>query len=287
MLRLDPRHPPLFRGATSLQFGVDAVVVVDPLTRWQERLIGALVEGIPAAAFDACARAFGAQADSVPPFRRLLEPVLREVDDPPRPVVRLELPHDLDATLAETLTDAFTETGAAPESAPWWDLGSLPIAPGPPVVAVAAHVLDPRRTARFMRDDVRHLPIVLSPDRVEVGPLVIPGVTACPACLDAHRRDADAAWPAIAVQLLRLPSPATPRSILYDAAILARRMVSARPGSVSRSATIRVRHGRPTWHEHRPHADCHCRSLARTGRSVAPVVPFPAPTTVTASARRA
>ena len=189
--------------------------------------------------------------------------------------------------MAEVLTDAFTEAGAAPEVAPWWDVPALPVGDGAPVVAVAAHVLDPRRAARFMREDISHLPFVLAHDRVCVGPSVVPGMTACTACTHAHRRDADGAWPAIAAQLLTLPAPDTPRGIVYDAAALSVRLLSARPDRAGRSATILGRRGRVTWHANPPHEDCLCRSHARSATPLAPVVRFPVPTTATASARRA
>lgn len=287
MLRLDPRHPPLWRSETSLQFGVDAVVVLDDLAPWEERMIAVLAGGIPTAAYDACARAFGADRSAALRLRRALEPVLGGRDEPPPPAVRVELPHDFPGDLADAIVDAFAETGAAAELAPWWELPARAVDAGPPVVAVGAYLLDPRRVTRFMRDDIAHLPLLLGSDRVHVGPVVHPGRTACLSCLHAHRRDTDPAWPAVAAQALALPVPATPRSILYDAAVIARRLVSARPGRASRSATIHARHARPTWHAHLPHADCLCRSPARSATPLAPVVPFPAPTTARGSARRA
>ncbi len=287
MLRLDPRHPPLWRSATSLQFGAEARAVIDDLAPWQERMVAALVDGIPTSAYDACARAFGADAAAAAELRRLLSPVLRDGDGPPPLPMRLELPQHLPPRMAEVLTDAFAEAGAAPEVAPWWDVSTFPVGGGAPVVAVAAHVLDPRRAARFMREDIRHLPLVLAHDRVDIGPAVVPGMTACTSCAHAHKRDADAAWPAIAAQLLHLPAPDTPRGMLYDAAALAVGLLSSGPDRAGRSATIHGRRGQVTWHANPPHEGCLCRSHGRSGTPLAPVVPFPAPTTATASARRA
>ena len=287
MLRLDPRYPPLWRSATSLQFGADARAVIENLAPWQEQMIATLAAGIPASAYDACARAFGADHAGAAQLQLLLSPVLRDGEGPPALPVRLELPHDLPPRLAEVVTDAFTEAGAAPEAAPWWDVPALPVGDGAPVVAVAAHMLDPRRTARFMREDIPYLPVVLAHDSVEVGPSVVPGVTACTSCMHARRRDADEAWPAIAAQLLTLPAPDTPRGILYDAAALAVRLLSAEPDRAGRSATILGRRGRVTWHANPPHAACLCRSHVRSATPLAPVVRLPVPTTVTVSARRA
>ncbi len=52
-----------------------------------------------------------------------------------------------------------------------------------------------------------------------VGPLVIPGVTSCLACGDLHRRDRDAAWPAIAAQLRDTVGVADRPTLLATAAL--------------------------------------------------------------------
>jgi bacteriocin biosynthesis cyclodehydratase domain-containing protein len=43
-----------------------------------------------------------------------------------------------------------------------------------------------------------------------IGPLVLPGRTACLRCVDAHRRDRDPAWPAVAAQLAAPPPGGSP-----------------------------------------------------------------------------
>jgi bacteriocin biosynthesis cyclodehydratase domain-containing protein len=45
-----------------------------------------------------------------------------------------------------------------------------------------------------------HLPVSVLGERATAGPLVIPGRTGCLRCAHLHRRDADAAWPLLAVQ---------------------------------------------------------------------------------------
>lgn len=69
-----------------------------------------------------------------------------------------------------------------------------------------AWVTDPVRTAPLMRHDVPHLPLVVD-DGVSVGPVVVPGATACTWCLQLARTDADGAWPSVALQLRVLPFP--------------------------------------------------------------------------------
>ncbi len=55
------------------------------------------------------------------------------------------------------------------------------------------------------RRKLPHLLIEERDDAILVGPLVIPGRSACIRCQDLHRRDRDPAWPAIAAQLATAP----------------------------------------------------------------------------------
>ena len=48
---------------------------------------------------------------------------------------------------------------------------------------------------------VPHLPVETRETSAVVGPLVLPGRTACPRCLDLHRAERDPHWPAVAAQL--------------------------------------------------------------------------------------
>lgn len=61
----------------------------------------------------------------------------------------------------------------------------------------------------LVRMNQPHLIVRSAGDLVIVGPLVIPGRTACLRCTDLARRDVDPAWPALLDQLtrLRLPTP--------------------------------------------------------------------------------
>jgi bacteriocin biosynthesis cyclodehydratase domain-containing protein len=52
-----------------------------------------------------------------------------------------------------------------------------------------------------------------------VGPLVVPGVTSCLGCADLHRRDRDAAWPAVAAQLRDTVGVADRATLLATAAL--------------------------------------------------------------------
>lgn len=83
---------------------------------------------------------------------------------------------------------------------------------------------EPNRT-RFeaaMDSGLDHLRVVVEESRVRIGPLVQPGRTPCVNCHDLHRRDWDAAWPALMTQfgsVSATPIPALDTLMLYHAAI--------------------------------------------------------------------
>ena len=62
----------------------------------------------------------------------------------------------------------------------------------------------------LLRSDQPHLVLRPRAGGVVVGPLVLPGETACLRCTDLVRRDADPAWPTLLPQLLRIRTPVTP-----------------------------------------------------------------------------
>ncbi len=68
---------------------------------------------------------------------------------------------------------------------------------------------DPGLIAELMAERVPHLTAAAAEAIGVVGPLVIPGRSACLRCLDLTRRDGDPAWPLIAAQLAG-KTPATP-----------------------------------------------------------------------------
>lgn len=55
--------------------------------------------------------------------------------------------------------------------------------------------------APWLRLGIPHLPVVVQGHRVQVGPLITGGDGPCLSCLDLHRSDRDAAWPALLSQL--------------------------------------------------------------------------------------
>ena len=80
-------------------------------------------------------------------------------------------------------------------------------------------VADPRMLRDLHSQRVAHLAVRVRDGTGLVGPLVIPGVTSCLGCADLHRRDRDAAWPALAAQLRDTVGVADRATLLATAAL--------------------------------------------------------------------
>lgn len=271
MIRLNPAHPPLWRSGTVVQFGVPAVAVLrDPLP-WQERLVRELESGLTAEAADSLAEAWGASRGECSMLLSELAPALT----PPPPASSggrfIVVGGD---GVPPSATHAVTEgvaagggrvTGPEPRSARRWTaLGT----PRDIVVVVANHLLHPAIAGILLSRDVPHIPVALQGDRIEIGPLIAPGRTACAACIADERTDEDPAWPVLAAQLVtRDAGPARP-ALLWEAGLVAVELIAqdadAR-GSLSRSVTVRSGSLSRTVREHLPSAGCGCRSLGGTG----------------------
>lgn len=286
MLRLDPAHPPLWRTPTALQFGAEAVAVVDDPSPWQERFVRELERGIPDGAALPFAVALGATRPAAEQFLDRIGPALEPAPPRPAPAVLVQAAGDLPPGHLDDVITALTMAGCEVAHAHPFDPPGGAAADAPPVVVVAAHLVPPGFAAALMADDRAHLPVVFTGTGAEIGPYIVPGQTACLSCLAAHRRDSDPAWPAVAAQLLGRALSVTDPSIVWEAGIAAARMISesgrrASPAS-SRSLTLRAGSLRRSVRQHRPHEECRCRSLAGTATAAALV--NLAPTTPTAFA---
>jgi hypothetical protein len=80
-------------------------------------------------------------------------------------------------------------------------------------------VADPRMLRDLHAQGVAHLQVRVRDGAGLVGPLVIPGITSCLGCADLHRRDRDAAWPAVAAQLRHAVGVADRATLLATAAL--------------------------------------------------------------------
>lgn len=288
MIRLDPAFPPLWRSATTLQFGADPVAVIDDPEPWQERLIRELERGIPDAALDPIAIALGAPENAAASFVSRIAPALCA---PTAPALRaaLQSPHGFPRQHVDAVADSLAAAGVDVTEITWFGAPEEPVDVAATVVVLAHHLVEPRRAAALMAGDVPHLPLVFTGSGAEIGPVVLPGRTPCLACIAAHRRDADPAWPHLAAQLVGRPAPAVSRAIIAEASFVTAHLISEGERNRERprchSLTLRADSLHRSMRAHRPHAECRCRSLA--GIATAAARAFPATTTGTALARPA
>ncbi|WP_250506338.1 hypothetical protein [Bowdeniella massiliensis] len=142
------------------------------------------------------------------------------------------------------------------------------IRPGQPVsrqiaLLTSAYVADPARIAPLMREDQPFVVVSIGDYSVEISPVVIPGVTPCPTCQEAHRTAIDEARPILASQLRTKPVPPLSPALTSLAAALAVQTIAAfgygttdvPPRAVVLDTTT-LRAGVRSW---RFHPGCPCR----------------------------
>ena len=104
------------------------------------------------------------------------------------------------------------------------------------VVLSDSLVPDPRMVRELHSRRLAHLQVRVRDGAGLVGPLVIPGITSCLGCADLHRRDRDAAWPAVAAQLRDTVGTADRATLLATAALAlsqVNRVIGAVRGAVA------------------------------------------------------
>ncbi len=100
-------------------------------------------------------------------------------------------------------------------------------------ISVENRVINHSRGTQFLHQDIPHLPLIIDDRAVQIGPLLIPGTTACYLCLDHHRTDALPGWPRARVQLeSALASEASP-ALAAGAANIATHFLTAMVQSCS------------------------------------------------------
>jgi hypothetical protein len=136
-----------------------------------------------------------------------------------------------------------------------------------PDLAVLVGLHDPELALALVRERVPHLAASASEAIGVVGPLVVPGRSACLRCLDLARADRDPAWPLILAQLAdREPHPAAcdatlATAVAAQAASQALAFVDrATPASAVVNGTLEL--VLPDWQWRRrtwpPHHKCSC-----------------------------
>lgn len=104
--------------------------------------------------------------------------------------------------------------------APETSAGRPPARAAPDLCVLAdAVVPEPTRLAALHRDRVAHLPVRLRDGTGIVGPLVLPGRSACLGCVELHRCARDPGWPAVTAQLVGRPGRGSAAAAAATAAL--------------------------------------------------------------------
>jgi len=260
MLRIDPAYPPLWRTPTMLQFGRSDRARLDEPELWQLQVIRELVKGIPEVGVSALARSLGVSTADIDALLGRLGPVIVSSGTALR--VGVEVVNDPAAPYGTRIRDGLHDLGidASLDTSREQDA----------VVMVAAHGLHPRRAAPWMGEDIPHIGIVLGAGEADVGPLVLPGQSACLVCVAAHERDRDPAWPLVAAQLVGRGDPAGPASLAAEAALHTGRLLLAGRSGLSLRLTLTDGAESRQWEQH---PECSCGSPAENATASAPAIP--------------
>lgn len=134
------------------------------------------------------------------------------------------------------------------------------------VVLVADHVARPLTADGLLAEGVAHLSVVLRDTDVVVGPLVLPGRSACLRCLDRRQQDADPHWPLLREAMAAAPprpvDAATTRLVagIVGLQVLAH-LDGGRAAAVGTTLEVLLPEGRVRQRWWRPHPDCGCVDL--------------------------
>ena len=152
------------------------------------------------------------------------------------------------------------------------------------VVLLGAGALDAAGVQHLVQDDVPHLGVLVRDDDVVVGPVVLPGRSACLHCLDLHRCDVDLhrcdvdpLWPGVLRQLVTdrptarpVPVPALTQVAAGITALMALAQLDGRGTAPGSTATVSLPFGAVRWGRWAPHARCGCVGLPDAGTEVLP-----------------
>ena len=159
------------------------------------------------------------------------------------------------------------------------------------LAVVAGHDTVPAQTtARFMAAERPHLLVLVREQDGTVGPLVVPGETACAECVERHRSAHDPQWLEMCTQLATGTGPSLdhrPRTELLENAALSTTLAGTaashvllfldgvnQPSSWSSVMTFHPDNGRWSQQDFTTHPDCGCQwqsqSLATISRTASP-----------------
>jgi len=249
-VRIDPSIPVVWRDSDTVQFGLDPMhSTLGPLGVVEARGIAELIRGTSLTRLasvvgsEAAARLLIKSCGDV--FHRPARAIL-----PRLAVVGIAPGKDL---IARTWAGATQSTVIAESSV---DLSGADV----DVVIVVSHfVVSPIDIQPWLGRDITHCAIVFGEASVRVGPLVLPGHSACIRCVELTHVDNDSTWSAVAPQVWR-------RSAAADSPALAVHAAAESLGMFPMGGGYSVRIDGLTFRRavspHGFHPECGCQSLA-------------------------
>jgi bacteriocin biosynthesis cyclodehydratase domain-containing protein len=138
------------------------------------------------------------------------------------------------------------------------------------VVLADALAPDPARVARLHVDGTAHLPVRLRDGIGVIGPLVLPGRSACLHCLELQRRARAPDWPTVAAQLSGRRGGAGAATTAATAALATAQVVAAldamssggaRPPTLETSIELDAAAGVLARRRWNPHSECDCGAV--------------------------
>ncbi|OIJ26801.1 hypothetical protein UG56_011245 [Nocardioides luteus] len=142
-------------------------------------------------------------------------------------------------------------------------IGTAPAAPDDQdlVVLLSEGPLDRERADELVREGRAHLTVESGPDTWTVGPLVVPGVTACLRCLDATLAEEDERRAVVVSQLVgnEVPADALLQSLALSWAVRdARTYLAGRTPASWSASVVLTRDDAPTVRQWLRHPYCGC-----------------------------
>lgn len=156
--------------------------------------------------------------------------------------------------------------------------GPLPPARRPDLAVLTDLVVpSPNLTAPLHHEGVPYLLARMRDGTGVVGPLIVPGRTACSQCMDLRRSDLDPAWPTLALQLADRPQPGELAAAHAAAGFAVTHALAALdwwlngdgvPALWNTSLEIDTAAGTVTTRPWQPHPDCRCGTVKAEEASV-------------------
>ena len=145
----------------------------------------------------------------------------------------------------------------------------------PDLVVLADEYPDPARLAALHREVVAHLPALLRDGIGIVGPLVLPGRSACLGCVELCRSACDEEWSLVAAQLVGRTGRADPCCVTATAGLATAQVLAAvdgigggpEPAALNATVELDVAAGALVRRSWAARPECHCRAAPPEGGS--------------------